>query len=57
MDKLQQCPPDDIKLLKKHLKNRTKILNIPIVVLDGDLVATINMSMVAGAQHLKTDAD
>lgn len=57
MDKLQQCPPDDIKLLKKYLKNGTNLLNIPIVVLDGDLATTIDMSVAAVAQHLKADAD
>lgn len=49
MDKLQQRPPDDIKLLKKYLKNGTNLLNIPIVVLDGDLAATIDMSTAAEA--------
>lgn len=36
-DKLQQHSPDDIKLLQKHLKNGTNLVNIPIVVLDGKL--------------------
>lgn len=37
MDKLQQRSPDNIKLLQKHLKNGTNLLNILIVVLDGKL--------------------